>query len=354
MYGISSSSMTGTLVASADSTGSASGSFSATLDGLSSSTTYWYQAYVKEYNESTSSVEIRTGSVLSFTTAASNVPTGWLELPAYSVSGMSGTTTSSLGDLYNVTHSVTAGSATQRNYTILYDPEMYASYWAAYPLCHSHQDGTGRSDSWAYDPDVPQSKQTNLTAGAYGVSVSSDNYSSNYYARGHQVPNADRNGSGDMCSQTYYMTNLTPQIQNGFNGGIWASLEGAVRGLVSSDSASADTVYVVTGAAFRKKTDGTETITTITNTRDGKVLPVPNYYWKALLKVSWSGKEVTAASAVGFWLPHKEITSGSYADYVVSVDQIEEWTGFDLFANLPPSLQAAAESNVNWIGFTSF
>lgn len=319
---------------------------------------------------------------------AENVPPGWLELPAYSLTGMRGTTPSTLGDLYQVTHWAVEDSAACRNYTLLYDPEMYASYWVAYPLYADQASGTGRYENWAFDPDVPQSKQTDLTHGAYGVRFASDNYAKNYYARGHQIANADRNGDRPMCEQTYYMTNLTPQIQNGFNGGIWAHLESAVRSLVSADTnaaaaesasakpvpkkaaasdakstaadagaadaVSSDTVYVVTGAAFRKRTDGTEAINSIVNARDGKTLPVPNYYWKALLKVKWGVAGCTEASAVGFWLPHRDLKGASWADFTVSVDQIEEWTGLDMFANLPDSLQAAAEANASWPAFVSF
>lgn len=294
----------------------------------------------------------RYGSVQQFTTAAQAAVQypDWLELPVYTSASMSGTTTSSLGDLYYLKHNITVGVEKQRNYTCLYDPEMYASYWVAYPLCYSHINGSGRSNQWAYDPDVPVSKQTNLTNGAYGVNISTPNYASNYYSRGHQIANSDRNGVNDMCDQTFYMTNLTPQIQNGFNGGIWNNLEMAVQGLTSS----CDTVYVVSGAAFRKKTDGTESIHTIVNSRDSKTLPVPNYYWKALMKVTWSGKTVTSATAIGFWLPHEDLKDEDYLDYVVSIDQIEEWTGFDIFANLPAALQTSAEANTSWNSFRSF
>ena len=270
-------------------------------------------------------------------------------MPAYTTANMSGTTTSSLSDLYKVTHSAMMGGKTQRNYTLLYDPAMFASYWVAYPLCTAHMT-TGRKESWAYDPSVPEAKQAKAKD-SYGVSLSTANYPSNSYARGHQIPNADRNNVADMQAQTYYYTNITPQIQNGFNGGIWSNLEGAVRSLCSS----CDTVYVVTGAAFRKKTVGNETIFTITDTgNNGDELPLPNYYWKALLKVTWSGSEVTAASAIGFWLPHQDLKDESYLDYTVSVNQIESWTGFDLFTNLPASLQTTAEANTNWDTFRTF
>lgn len=42
------------------------------------------------------------------------------------------------------------------------------------------------------------------------------------------------------------MSNMNPQIQNGFNGGIWASLEGKVQswGKITNDQ---DTLYVAKG-----------------------------------------------------------------------------------------------------------
>jgi DNA/RNA endonuclease G (NUC1) len=41
-------------------------------------------------------------------------------------------------------------------------------------------------------------------------------------------------------------------------------------------------------------------------------------------------------------------------NYAVSVDQIEQWTGFDFFVNVPDSYETMAETNSNWSGFQSF
>jgi len=263
---------------------------------------------------------------------------GWLELPAQNT----------VATYSQVAHYATMNGSEQRNYTILYDPSMYTSYWVAYPLCADHM-GSGRTESWGYDPLIAQSQQTSVASG-YGVSISTTNYSSNLYARGHQLPNADRNGVDAMMAQTYYSTNMTPQIQNGFNGGIWVNLETAVRGYVPSG----DTLYVVTGAAFYKETAKTETVKYITNKNDSKSLPIPNYYYKVVLKVKRSGNTVSSASAIGFWLPHDDLKGKNYEDYTQSVDQIEQWTGFDFFANLPTTLQQSAEANTNLSTFKSF
>ena len=262
----------------------------------------------------------------------------WMELPA--PVAMDET-------LYMVTHTAQMQGSLQRNYTILYDEDLYAALWVAYPLCASHT-SFGREESWGYDPHVPNSSQTNVNKG-YGASEPTTNYPKNFYARGHQIPNADRSGVPEMMAQTYYSTNMTPQIQNGFNGGIWAKLEEAVR----MEIPQGDTLYVVTGAVFEKHgTD--EQVKEIINRNDSKTLPVPNYYWKALLKVKREQGEVTEASTIGFWLPHGDLKGHSYSDYSVSVDQIETWTGFNLFPSIPDALEPSAESQTSWDAFRAF
>lgn len=345
-YGTSADNLSGCVTV--DGTSAVTGSFSGQLGSLSELTRYYYKAYILWLNTQTNTYEEFTGEVKSFDTIAHDYSAaGWLELPSYTVADMAGTTTSTLGDLYFVTHK----AQEQRNYSLLYDPEMWMAYWVAYPLCKDHL-GSGRDDQWGvWDPKVPAGKQVNLSKG-YGVSEGE-----NYYARGHQIPNADRNGNPDMQEQTYYPTNITPQLQNGFNAGIWLDLESAVRTAVHDG----DTVYVVTGAAFRKA-GGSEDIKIIqpnnsiysASTID---IPVPNYYWKVLLKVKRNGDSINNASAVGFWLPHDDslrYNTSAYMDYAVSVDQIEQWTGFNFFANLPEALQDYCESKTDWDSFQVF
>jgi endonuclease G len=74
-----------------------------------------------------------------------------------------------------------------------------------------------------------------------------------------------------------------------------------------------------------------------------------------VLKVNKSGSTITSASAIGFWFEHKEYEKGdSYENYSVSVDQIEQWTGFDFFVNVPDSYETTAETNSSWSTFQSF
>ena len=318
-----------------------SSSFSLNLTGLKANTKYYYCAYVKVAGTGSyaSQQKVIRGPQKTFTTPAEVVSEpvdpadnkGWLELPAAA---------QTQADNY-VVKSYYAGSS--RNYTHLYDKDTYASLWTAYPLYKSTTGGS-RHESWAANPDIPTGDQINTWNGSYGV-----NYESTIYARGHQIPDADRSNNATMQKHTYYATNLVPQIQDKFNGGIWMNLEAAIR----NEIPASDTLYVVTGVTF-KTVGGTETVNYIKPQHDSKKCPVPNYFYKVLLKVKRSSSGVvTSASAVGFWFEHKQY-SDSYTNYAVSVDQIEQWTGFDFFVNLPDSVETTAEKNANWSTFQNF
>lgn len=219
----------------------------ANLSDLLPATTYTVYGVVTATNGSTPQ-----SSSTTFTTEGARTDhAAWYELPAKDNAGSN----MLLRTFYD----------TARNYTMYYDTSTYTAYWVAYPLAAGDL-GSGRpNDPWAATPGIPTSQQINVWAGSYGVNVGS---TSNIYARGHQIPNADRNKDpyGTMCAQTFYATNSTPQIQNGFNSGIWSSLEGDVRTLAQQQT---DTVYVVTGAILRTVT-GNETITYIKPAKDTK------------------------------------------------------------------------------------
>lgn len=338
--GRSSSSLTEQTVYTDNLPYTANGQFSAVVESLAPSTTYYYQAFMTVSDGNGGHVEI-VSEIKSFTTSAQGewVHGAWLELP--SLKGNE----DFVGTFYG------SGGTTEayRNYSYNYSYTYYASLWTAYQLTKALKTGSASTSSWKFNPNIDQNKQVSITKNSYGTMYGDDTYS-----RGHQCPNAARKSDSQMNRQTYYATNQTPQIYQNFNQGIWSSLEEAERNLVTTDS---DVVYVITGPAYRK-VGGSETINYLNGATGQNAnptrLPIPNYYWKAFLKVKWSGGQVVSASAIGFWFTHKTYTNDSYTNYTVTVDQIETWTGFDLFANLPDDVEATAEANANWSSFQSF
>lgn len=229
-------------------------------------------------------------------------------------------------------------SSGERNYTHYYDTSTYTSLWVAYPLESRHMGSYSRPNSWSYNPEISTSAQINLCSHSY----------SGNYSRGHLIPNASRNGIQAMQLQTFYVTNSVPQIQDNFNGGIWQKLEAALQ-----SEAKSETLYIVTGVAFNKEGES-KSISYTTAKDDSRRIPVPNYFYKVALKVTTnSSGTVTSASTIGFWFEHKTY-SDSYTNYATSVDQIEEWTGFDFFCNLPDAVEQSAEQNSSWSAFDSY
>ena len=215
---------------------------------------------------------------------------------------------------------------------------MKVSLWTAYPLNSSHMGSLSRPNNWEYNPAFNSSDQAAITSGSYSGST---------YSRGHMIPNGSRNGIKAMQLQTFYATNSVPQRQNKFNGSIWNSLEQAVQAVARNEE-----IYVVTGVAFNKVGE-TKSIDYVQD-KNSKDCAIPNYFYKVVLKVEKSGSTVTSASTIGFWFVHQDYSDNDYAKYAVSVDQIEQWTGFDFFVNLPDGVEAAAEKNSSWSTFQNF
>lgn len=263
--------------------------------------------------------------------------TGWLELPSVPA----GT------DFF--THSMTIGSVKTRNYSFIWDYDNLVAPWVAYPLSRWNVGTGSRSDAWGLDPLLDEDKQPVLHFRGYSVG------NSGRYDRGHQLPSADRPNIGtdpkkNPNAMTFYGTNMTPQL-NGFNGGIWANLEGKVR----SWAKGSDTLYVVTGCVVDYPKGETVKYALDNN---GKKVTVPTGYYKVVLRymknstVGYSGY-----SACAVWLDHKVYSTKTIdSSYSMSVDDLEKRLNIDFFVNLPAKvgeettarIEAEEPKSVTW------
>mgnify|MGYP003308455493 CR=1 FL=1 len=231
--------------------------------------------------------------------------TGWLELPAMDDP-----------DLGYYSHSFEMNGQKYRNYSFGWSQEDLVALWVAYPLCSMYTNKrVSRTDEWAYDP-VLGPEYSSAPFGGYGGS----------YARGHQVPSADRLCCREANVQTFYGTNMTPQL-NGHNGGIWQDIESYVRNIANTS----DTTYVVSGCMVKDSQK-------FTQDSDGKKMTVPTAYFKAVLRYSKSSTLSTWA-AMAFYTEHKDYPDNTpFRTITMSVDSLETVTGLDFFVNLPDKL----------------
>ena len=237
--------------------------------------------------------------------------TGWLELPAMDNP-----------NLGYYTHSFKMNGKSYRNYSFGWSQKDRVALWVAYPLCKLYTNGSmGRTEAWALDPLLGDD-----SAAPFGGYAGS-------YARGHQLPSADRQCCYDANAQTFYGTNMTPQL-NAHNEGIWSSLENKVRNIANGS----DTTYVVTGvivsASSKKERDSY-----------GNSVTIPDAYFKAVLKYSKSST-LGAWNAAAFYLEHRAYSGSVSKEHSMSIDELEEMTGIDFFVNLPAKVGEAAAAKL--------
>ena len=208
--------------------------------------------------------------------------------------------------------------------------QMYASVCAT----NWNRNNWPNGDPWAYDPLVPEAEQQNTYNELSKTNPPLPN--STYYQKGHILPSADRLGSQDANGQTYYMTNIYPQVGD-FNSGIWLTMEGRIRTWANQS----DTLYVCKGGTI----DESKNILGYTMAEYGGHTGnhiVPKYFFMVALS-----KKGSKVKALGFWAEHKDGTSwGALKDYMVSVDRLEELTGLDFFCNLPDDTENTVEATL--------
>lgn len=121
-----------------------------------------------------------------------------------------------------ITHSTKRNGKDYPTYSIEYSYEYKHCYWVAYRFDNTTGGSVGRNENYQPDPNIPKQYQT------YKDDY---NFSANGYTRGHLCASSDRQYSVEANKQTFYMSNISPQLQTGFNqsGTTWDKAEGVVQ-----------------------------------------------------------------------------------------------------------------------------
>jgi DNA/RNA endonuclease G (NUC1) len=199
-----------------------------------------------------------------------------------------------------------------------------------------------------------------------------DDYRRSGFARGHQAPSEDFNIDADVMLDTFFFSNVVPQVGNGFNSGIWSTLEARVRGL----AVERGEIYVITGPIYQAPNGASQVITEAENscgktisldpprgqTRkamvcdannrdpavpcgdDGAAVPA------ALFKIIYDPANDRANAYVLPNIDHKELKGKTkplaYLErFRTTVHVVEEYTGLRFFAALPARDQRVRKLN---------
>lgn len=117
---------------------------------------------------------------------------------------------------------------------------------------------------------------------------------------------------------------------------MWTKFETVVRDWGRSDQFR-DTLYVVKGGTLDDKI--------IELTQPNNIVPVPKYYYMAL--VNYKGGQY---HGIAFWIEHRKdyvAADVSVSQHAITIDELEVKTGIDFFHNLPDPVESKVEANLD-------
>lgn len=232
-------------------------------------------------------------------------------------------------------------------YALSSNDETRFADWVAYRLTVAEVAGVAESSdlerNWRMDPWL----DANETLDPDPPGPDDDPYDHSGYQRGHLAPLAAFVGSPEVPTVNVF-SNIVPQF-GPLNGGPWETIEAAVRGLVlrraplalrrrppghrgfpQPDDLAA--VWVLSGTLYERPMDSLQTD-----------LPhvVPSGYWTVIaVHDDWEPSSVRVA-AFAF---DQETFFPDALTNLVSVDEVEQRSGLDLFRLLPDAVEAAVEA----------
>lgn len=173
-----------------------------------------------------------------------------------------------------------------------------------------------RSDRFIPDPDLPKGQRAEL-----------DDYRGSGYDRGHMAPAADMRWSKEAMQESFYLSNMAPQVGPGMNRGIWSDIESAIRRWV----ASRGELFIYTGPIFEKETSN--------KTIGQNQVAVPTHFYKVVF-------DPIRVETIAFVVPNAPHASRRIDEFITSVRDIESRSGLDFLNRIQPSVQALIEEAV--------
>ena len=206
--------------------------------------------------------------------------------------------------------------AGREGYVVGFNAKTHNPDWVAYRLTKEKicNPKVERYDDFRPDPQIPDTAQL-------------EDYRRSGYDRGHMAPAGSMKGSAKEMSESFLLTNMCPQ-NNRMNSGAWNRIEEWARRQVKNE----DSLYVITGPIYDSEVEPR----TIGVTR----VRVPDFFYKVVFD------ETPPEKMIAFIAANKD-SKNRPLQFVVSIDDVEEATGFDFFALMDKTKQEKLESTVD-------
>ena len=157
-------------------------------------------------------------------------------------------------------------------------------------------------------------------------------YSGSGYDRGHQAPAANAKWSQPAMDETFVLTNMCPQVGNGFNRDYWAHFEDFCRRLTKNYPS----VRIITGPLYlpHKTPDNKWKVEYEVIGKPPNVA-VPTHFYKIILGEGKEGSQRSSVALGAFILPNKEISNDTpLVEFEVPVEVVERASGLEFLGKL--------------------
>ncbi len=208
-------------------------------------------------------------------------------------------------------------------YAVSYNRRKGIPNWVAWRLTKSDFGETARQNDFRPDERLPSNWEK----------ITPVDYSGSGFDRGHLCPSADRSNSIKANSETFLMTNMTPQTHD-LNAGPWEKLESYSRSMARRNVM----LYIIAGQYGDK----------------GKIknkITVPTNFWKIIVVLP-NNADVSSIDqntrVIAVDMPNSEgVQNENWRKFRTTVRQIEQRTNYNFFSNLPENARNSLKTKVD-------
>lgn len=202
-----------------------------------------------------------------------------------------------------------------QGYTSSYNVLTQTPEWVAYELTKDETYGDAVREGKFFSPDervlLPQPEDRD--------------YRGSGWTRGHLAPAADFRWSDEAMWETFLFTNCCPQDEE-LNNGMWNTLEKKCR----TWARRYGKIYIVTGPVYGENRYG--------SIGESRVM-VPDAFFKAVMV-----RDGNRWQSIAFVMQNRAYND-NMQNCAMSVDELEDLTGFDFFAALDDAEEAGTEKS---------
>lgn len=203
-----------------------------------------------------------------------------------------------------------------RGFRVSFNADNHTPNWVAWELLRSETDG-----------DVPRAKKFWQDEDVKGCPATGD-YTNSGYDRGHMCPAADQKWDPQAMEDCFALTNIAPQA-HALNDGAWKTLENKERNWADRDSA----IVIVAGPIYQEGD----------RQRIGDMgVRVPGAFFKVI-----AAPYLDSPRGIAFVYPNTT-SPGNMQNYVMTIREVEQLTGFDFFSALPDDVEEMIETKASF------